>query len=502
MGIEAILVDVEVDVREMGLPSFTVVGLAEGAVKESKERVKSALKNINFNLFSKPITINLAPADVKKDGSHFDLPIAMGLISAAGIVTRDLSDTVFVGELSLDGDLRGVNGVLPMALSALSCGIKKIVLPLDNAEEASIVEGLEVFAFENVSQILDYYLSGCDDTRYCFKKEQGESGKEPVYDVDFSEIKGQFTAKRAAEIAASGMHNMLMIGSPGSGKTMIAKRIPTILPPMSLEESIETTKIHSVAGILKDKGRLVRERYFASIHHTTSDIALIGGTKDARPGAVSIAHNGVLFLDEFLEFKRSVLEVLRQPMEDGYITVSRANRSVTYPAKFMLVAACNPCPCGFLGDETKQCVCSESQIKRYRSRLSGPLMDRIDIHVNVSSLKFNELSGVSNGETSEAIRKRVERVHRIQQERFKGEKIFFNSQMSEKHLKKYCELDADSLLLLEKANKKYNFSARSFSKILKVARTISDMDGSEKIESKHIAEAIKFRISDQWISEF
>jgi len=502
VGIDAVIVDVEVDIREMGLPSFTVVGLAEGAVKESKERVKSALKNLNFNFFSKPITINLAPADIKKDGSHFDLPIAIGLIAAAGFISKDLSDTVFVGELSLDGELRGVNGVLPMALSALNLGIKNIIVPYDNAQEAAIVNGINVYGFKNISEVVSFLLGEVVVNKLNIVNVDSEDYDRPMYDVDFSDIKGQFVAKRAAEIAASGMHNMLMIGSPGSGKTMIAKRIPTILPPMGLDESIETTKIHSVAGILKYKGRLVKERPFLSIHHTTSDIALIGGTKDARPGAISIAHNGVLFLDEFLEFKRTVLEVLRQPMEDGVVTVSRANRTVTYPAKFMLVAACNPCPCGFYGDQVKQCVCTETQVKRYRSRLSGPLMDRIDIHVQISSLKFDELSGISTGESSEIIRKRVEKVHCIQNERFRHDKIHFNSQMAEKHIKKYCQLDQETISLLEKINKKYNFSARSYSKILKVARTIADMDESEAIKKHHIMEAVKFRVSDQWTNEF
>lgn len=500
VGIDAVLVDVEVDIREMGLPSFTVVGLAEGAVKESKERVKSALKNLNFNFFSKPITLNLAPADIKKDGSHFDLPIAIGLIAAAGFITKELMDTVFVGELSLDGDLRGVNGVLPMTLSAVSSGIKNIIVPYENGQEAAIVDGINVYGFKNLSEVVGFLVGDLEGERFKIEKSQKEDDR-LLYDVDFMDVKGQFLARRAAEIAASGMHNMLMVGSPGSGKTMIAKRIPTILPPMSLEESIETTKIHSVAGILKNKGRLVRERYFSSIHHTTSDIALIGGTRDARPGAISIAHNGVLFLDEFLEFKRTVLEVLRQPMEDGVITVSRANRTVTYPAKFMLVAACNPCPCGFYGDPVKQCVCSEIQVKRYRGRLSGPLMDRIDIHVHVASLNFDELSSIPNGESSETIRKRVEQVHLIQRERFKKDKIYFNSQMAEKHIKKYCQLNQDSISLLEKVNKKYHFSARSYSKILKVARTIADMDGAEGIETRHIMEAVKFRITDQWTNE-
>ncbi|MEF3255782.1 MAG: YifB family Mg chelatase-like AAA ATPase [Deferribacterales bacterium] len=497
IGIDAVLVDVEVDIREIGLPSFTIVGLAEGAVKESKERVKSALKNLNFNFFAKPITINLAPADIKKEGSHFDLPLAVGLIAAAGYLSKDLSDIAFIGELSLDGELRGVNGVLPMTISAKQSGIKNIILPKDNAEEASIVEGVNVYGFSNLSEIISFLVGDEPHEKYLFKPNYKDD-EIPHYDVDFSDIKGQFNAKRGAEIAAAGMHNLLMIGPPGSGKTMIARRIPTILPSMSLEESIETTKIHSVAGILKTKGRLVRERYFSAIHHTTSDIALIGGTRDARPGAVSIATNGVLFLDEFLEFKRSVLEVLRQPMEDGLITVSRANRTVTYPARFMLVAACNPCPCGFYGDPVKQCVCSEIQIKKYRSRLSGPLMDRIDIHVTVSSLKFNELAEIPKGETSEIIRKRVEAAHQIQRERFAKDKIFFNSQMMEKHIKKYCVLDKESIELLEKVNKKFNFSARSYSKILKVARTIADLDNSESILSKHILEAVKFRINDQW----
>lgn len=492
VGIESVCVDVEVDIKSMGMPSFTVVGLAEGAVRESRERVKSSLKNLGFNIFSNAITVNLAPADFKKEGTHFDLPMATGLLKAFGIIDAKLDDTVFIGELSLDAKLRGVNGVLPMVIDAAGAGFKKVILPEENAEEASVVSEMEVFGFSTFSDVLRFL--------------QGELEKEPFetdigdyfaearkFNLDFADVKGQFFAKRAAEIAAAGMHNLLFIGSPGSGKTMIAKRIPSILPVMTIDEAIQTTKIHSVAGLIRGKGNLVVERPFVSPHHTSSDVSVIGGTREVKPGAVSVANNGILFLDEILEFKRSVLEVLRQPMEDGYVTVSRANRSVVYPANFMLVGACNPCPCGNLGDKIKPCTCTPHQIQRYRSRLSGPLMDRIDLQVSVNSIDFKDLSDMKSGESSESIRERVEKAIDIQKKRFHAEDINYNSQMSERMLRKYCNLNEDGLKILENINNKYGLSARAYSKLLKVSRTIADLEGSDELKPAHVLEAVRYR---------
>ncbi|WP_415238987.1 YifB family Mg chelatase-like AAA ATPase, partial [Seleniivibrio woodruffii] len=492
-GIQAEIVEVETDISSVGLPTFNMVGLAETAVKESRDRVKSAMKNMNLNVFSHPITINLAPADIKKEGTHFDLPVAVGLTCSAGMVKSVPENCMFAGELSLDGRLRAVGGILPIAEGAKLAGFTKLVVPADNADEAAVIDGIEIYPFEDLSSVVEFINGGCVGTPYAINRTKlFASVKE--YEVDFSDVKGQFAARRCAEIAAAGMHNLFMIGSPGSGKTMIARRIPTILPDMTITEAIETTKIYSVAGLIKNGRDLAVHRPFCSPHHTSSSVSLIGGTSKAIPGQVSLASNGVLFLDELLEFPRNVLETLRQPLEDREVTVARAGRTVVYPANFMLVAAANPCPCGYMGDKQKECTCTPTQIHKYRSRMSGPLMDRIDMHVEVSSADISELSAMNEGEPSSEIRKRVESAHRIQSERFKKSSTRFNSRMSEKETRKFCKLDTASEKLLETAAKKYHLSARSYSKVLKTARTIADLAGAPDIESRHLLEALQYRL--------
>lgn len=497
-GITGVGVDVECDVSSYGLPSFSIVGLADNAIKESRERVKASLKNLDYHFFNHPVTINLAPADMKKDGSHFDLPVAVSILSASGIIENNLDEYLFLGELSLDGSLRAVNGILSMAEYAHDAGIKNIIVPEANMQEASLIPGLKVYGFKNLSETIGFL--------------RGDIQKEPFinnniidetlsidYGIDFKDVKGQFAARRAAEVAASGMHNFIMIGSPGSGKTMIARRMPSILPPMTLKEALETTKIHSVAGLIKDSGSLINKRPFVSPHHTSSNIAIIGGGSKAKPGNVSIANSGILFLDEMLEFSRSVLEVLRQPLEDRFVTIARAGRTVTYPAKFMLVAAMNPCPCGYLGDSRKACTCTAHAIERYRAKLSGPMLDRIDLISYVEAVDYKDLMDLKEGESSADIRQRVMNAHKIQAERFKDEGILYNSEMNENMVRKYCQLDDNALKIMEQIMAKHNISARSYSKILKTSRTIADMNNSSKIERSHILEAFQMKLPDSSI---
>jgi len=496
-GIDAYLVEVETHV-ERQIPGFTIVGLPDSAVKESRERVTAAIKNSGFEFPLKKITVNLAPADIKKEGSAFDLPIAVGLLSAIEKISlEELHGTVLLGELSLDGKLRPVKGALPITVEAKKRGIKKIILPSESSIEASIVDGIDVYGVDNLREVVDFLNNEIELSKV--KSDRNEIfSRINKYSLDFSDVKGQENVKRALEVAAAGAHNIIMIGPPGSGKTMLAKRIPSILPPMSFEEALETTKIHSVAGILPRDTALVTERPFRNPHHTVSDAALVGGGSFPRPGEVSYAHFGVLFLDELPEFKKNVLEVLRQPLEDARVTVSRSKLSLEFPANFMLAAAMNPCPCGYYSDPGKECTCSPPVIQRYMSKISGPLLDRIDIHIEVPAVKYKELSAEVSGEKSEVIRERVINARNIQLNRFQDlPNIFTNGDMGSKEIRRYCKLDSASQELLKMAMTKLGLSARAFDRILKVSRTIADLECSENIQSQHISEAIQYRSLDR-----
>ena len=498
IGLDAYKIEVEVDLVN-SLPSVSIVGLPDAAVNEARERVRSAIKNSSFSFPQKKVVVNLAPADIKKEGTNFDLPIAFGILIEEGVIQEEKTQGVaFIGELSLDGTLRSIIGVLPHVLGLKNAGVKTVIVPKENAKEASLADGITVLSANNLNEVVNNFIETPLEVVKTNVDEYLAKGVEESYLYDFKDVKGQQKAKKALEIAAAGGHNMIMVGTPGSGKTLMAKCFASILPPLELSEALELTKIYSVSGLLANNEPLMVKRPFRAVHHTASANGIIGGGTNPKPGEITLAHRGVLFLDEVVEFPRNVLEVLRQPLEDGEVVISRAKHSIKYPADFMLLAAMNPCPCGYLGDKEKHCTCTEYQINRYRAKLSGPLLDRIDIQIDVPRLTTDELLNTNTeAESSVDIRKRVINARKIQKERYKEAGILTNSQLTADMVKKYCKIDESSKEILKLAVTKYQLSGRRYDRVLKLSRTIADLDNSEIITTKHITQALQYRFSEQ-----